>query len=108
MKPVLSILSQDSAAEISCATILKVLADETRLAVVEQLLAGPKTVSGINESLGVEPTLLSHHLKALREAGIVTGTRDGRYVSYTLTPALLNRRKGKSLDLGCCTLSFSE
>lgn len=107
MKSVLNILGQDSGEDVSCANILKVLADETRLAVVEQLLDGPKTVSEINESLGVESTLLSHHLKALREAHIVTGEREGRYVSYSLVPALLARRKGRAIDLGCCTLSFS-
>lgn len=107
MKSVLNILGQDSGEDVSCASILKVLADETRLAVVEQLLDGPKTVSEINESLGVESTLLSHHLKALREAHIVTGEREGRYVSYSLVPALLARRKGRAIDLGCCTLSFS-
>lgn len=103
----MNILGQDSEEEISCASILKVLADETRLAVVEKLLDGSKTVSDINESLGVEPTLLSHHLKALREAKIIIGTREGRYVHYSLTPHLLGRRKGKAIDLGCCTLSFS-
>ncbi|PQO25350.1 ArsR family transcriptional regulator [Blastopirellula marina] len=107
MKPALNILDQLEGEEISCASVLKVLADETRLAVVEQLLDGPKTVSQINEVLGVEPTLLSHHLKALREAQLVVGTREGRYVSYSLAQALLNRRKGRALDLGCCTLSFS-
>jgi len=98
---------QDAGDDVSCASVLKVLADETRLAVVEQLLDRPKTVSEINESLGVESTLLSHHLKALREANIITGERDGRYVSYSLVPALLARRKGRAIDLGCCTLSFS-
>ncbi|MEZ6095281.1 MAG: metalloregulator ArsR/SmtB family transcription factor [Pirellulaceae bacterium] len=107
MKPAFNILGQDSESEISCASILKVLADETRLAVVEQLLDGPRTVSEINERLGVEPTLLSHHLKALREANIVTANREGRYVCYSLTAELLSRRKGKAIDLGCCTLSFT-
>ena len=107
MKTALNILDQADGEGISCAAILKVLADETRLAVVEQLLDGPKTVSEINEQLNVEPTLLSHHLKALREAQLVTSTREGRYVSYSLAAALLNRRKGRAIDLGCCTLSFS-
>lgn len=107
MKPALSIFGQESGDEVSCASILKVLADDTRLAVVAQLLDGPKTVTQINESLGVEPTLLSHHLKVLREARIVTGRREGRYVYYSLTRELLNRRQGRSIDLGCCTLSFS-
>lgn len=108
MKTPFSIIGQDSGEEISCASILKVLADETRLAVVEQLLDGPRTVSEINDQLGVEPTLLSHHLKALREAKLISGTREGRYVSYSLAPALLNRRKGRAIDLGCCTLTFSS
>ncbi|WP_164101022.1 ArsR/SmtB family transcription factor [Candidatus Laterigemmans baculatus] len=107
MRPSFSILGQESGEDVSCASVLKVLADETRLAVVEQLLEGPKTVSAINESLGVESTLLSHHLKALRDARLVTRKREGRYASYALAPALLVRCKGRAIDLGCCTLSFS-
>lgn len=107
MKLAVNIFGDDSQGDISCAQVLKVLADETRLAVVEQLLDGPRTVSEINDSLGVEPTLLSHHLKALRESHVVSTERCGRYVSYSLAPRLLARRKGRSLDLGCCTLSFS-
>ena len=107
MKLPLTVLGQDSGQDVSCASVLKVLADETRLAVVEQLLEGPKTVSEINAVLGVESTLLSHHLKALREAHIITGEREGRYVSYSLVPSLLACRKGRAIDLGCCTLSFS-
>ena len=57
--------------EVSCADLLKVLADETRLAVVQQLMSGSRHVGAINAELQVEPTLLSHHLKVLREAGIV-------------------------------------
>ena len=106
MKSALSILGQGSGEDVSCASVLKVLADETRLAVVEQLLKGPKTVSKINETLGVESTLLSHHLKALREANIITGKREGRYVSYSLVPTLLSQSKGRVIDLGCCKLSF--
>ncbi|MGV3485417.1 MAG: ArsR/SmtB family transcription factor [Planctomycetaceae bacterium] len=107
MKTPLSVLGQDSADDISCASILKVLADDTRLAVVEKLLDGPVTVTEMNESLGVEATLLSHHLKALREANLVTRTRQGRYAVYALAPPLLVRRKGRSIDLGCCKISFS-
>ena len=107
MKPALNVLGEDDPDGVSCARILKVLADETRLAVVEQLLGGPRTVSEMNDVLGVEPTLLSHHLKALREAQIVTTERVGRYVSYSLAPSLLSRRNGRAIDLGCCTFSFS-
>lgn len=107
MKPAFKIVGQTGHEDISCASVLKVLADETRLAVVEQLLEGSKTVSEINEILEVEPTLLSHHLKALREAQLIVGTREGRYISYSLAKSLMNRRKGNAIDLGCCILAFS-
>lgn len=32
----------------------------------------------------VSPALLSHHLKVLREAGLITGERRGRWIDYTL------------------------
>jgi DNA-binding transcriptional ArsR family regulator len=92
--------------DVSCAEMLKVLADETRLAVVQQLMAGPRHVGGINAELQVEPTLLSHHLKVLREAGIVEAQRDGKAVLYRLSPNVESRRRGRSLDLGCCRLTF--
>ena len=86
--------------------MLKVLADEVRLAVVEQLLEGPKHVGEINELLNVEQTLLSHHLRVLREAGIVQSEREGRMVLYRLSPAVESARQGKAINLGCCLISF--
>lgn len=100
-------LSSNSADDISCASVLKVLADETRLAVVECLLAKPLTVAEMNESLGVEPTLLSHHLKTLREANLITRERRGRFLVYSLTSSLRARSRGRVIDLGCCKISFS-
>ena len=90
----------------SCASLLKVLADETRLAVMEQLLAGPKHVGEINEPLAVEPSLLSHHLKVLRDAGLVCAERDGKQVLYRLSPQVHGERQGKAINLGCCLISF--
>lgn len=107
MKPAFRDSSQPDSDDISCAQVLKVLADETRLAVVEQLLESPKTVSKINEAICVEPTLLSHHLRALKEARIIVGKREGRFVSYSLSPALVSRRKGRTINLGCCQIAFS-
>ena len=89
-----------------CAAQLKVLADETRLAVVRLLMKGPRHVGELNLSLGLDQSLLSHHLKMLREAGFVTAQRDGKAVLYSLTPLIQGRRSGKVVDLGCCALSF--
>lgn len=89
-----------------CASVLKVLADETRLAVVEQLMDGPKHVGEIIEALNVEQTLLSHHLRVLRDAGLVVSQRDGKQVIYTLAKHVQGSRRGKAINLGCCKISF--
>lgn len=91
---------------VACAELLKVLADETRLTVVRQLMDGPKHVGQINEALGLESSLLSHHLKVLREAGIVVSRRDGKAVLYRLAPGVESRRTGQAVNLGCCLISF--
>lgn len=94
--------------QISCANLLKVLADETRLAVVRQLMDGPKHVGEINESLQLEQSLLSHHLKTLREAGLVIGDRDGKAVLYSLAPEFKGSRTNDAINLGCCLISFES
>jgi ArsR family transcriptional regulator, nickel/cobalt-responsive transcriptional repressor len=96
----------NTADDFSCAEILKVLADDTRLGVVRQLMAGPKHVGEMNAELNVESTLLSHHLKVLRDAGIVEGERDGKAVLYRLAPDVESKRRGAALELGCCRLVF--
>ncbi|MCO6458183.1 MAG: winged helix-turn-helix transcriptional regulator [Pirellulaceae bacterium] len=90
----------------SCASLLKVLADETRLAVVAQLLEGPRHVGEMNERLGIEQSLLSHHLKVLRDAGLVTAERDGKQVLYSLAKHVQASRRGRAINLGCCLISF--
>lgn len=106
MKNELTVIGTSSGDEVSCASLLKVLADETRLAVVEQLLGGPLHVGQINESLGVEQTLLSHHLRVLRDAGLVTSQRDGKHVVYMLATSVQGHRRGRAINLGCCLISF--
>lgn len=93
---------------VSCSTILKVLADETRLAVVQLLMTGQRHVGEINSELDIEQSLLSHHLKVLRDAGLVVAERDGKSVLYRLAPEVEAVRKGRGLQLGCCSLVFEE
>ncbi|MFT5300483.1 MAG: DNA-binding transcriptional ArsR family regulator [Mariniblastus sp.] len=89
-----------------CASVLKVLADETRLAVVELLMDGPLHVGEMNASLNVEQTLLSHHLRVLREAGLVESERKGKQVLYSLANQVQSKRRGRAINLGCCKISF--
>lgn len=89
----------------SCAERLKVLADPTRLAVVAMLMEGPRHVSELNDVLGLDQSLLSHHLRLLRDAHLVKATRVGKAVRYALSPEV-ETRLGKAINLGCCSLSF--
>lgn len=106
MKHALHVVDPSETGTPSCAELLKVLADETRLAVMEQLLGGPRHVGEINETLGVEQSLLSHHLKVLRDAGLVTAERDGKQVLYRLAKNVHSSRRGRAINLGCCLISF--
>ncbi|MEA5574394.1 metalloregulator ArsR/SmtB family transcription factor [Calothrix sp. UHCC 0171] len=89
-----------------CAHQLKVLADTTRLSVLKILMEGPKHVGELNSVLQLEQSLLSHHLKILREAGFVEATRDGKAVLYHFVPTIRQVNAVKAIDLGCCLLSF--
>jgi ArsR family transcriptional regulator, arsenate/arsenite/antimonite-responsive transcriptional repressor len=65
------------------------LADPTRLAILQALSDVPRCVCEVNEAVPVAANLLSYHLKVLREAGLVTATRRGRWVDYALDHAAL-------------------
>jgi DNA-binding transcriptional ArsR family regulator len=93
---------------IDCAAKLAVLADPTRLAVVEILLGGPRNVTEINRRIGIAQNLLSHHLRILRHAGIVISARAGKGARYTLAPGVELGASHKALNLGCCSLTFEK
>ena len=61
----------------------RALGDETRLRLLELLAAGEFTVTELMESLGLGQSLVSHHLRTLRQAGLVSVRRDGRWIYYS-------------------------
>ena len=80
---------------LACADKLKVLADTTRLAVVEALMKKPRFVNELTDLLKIEQSLLSHHLAQLRDAGLVEGRRAGKSVQYRLAPGV-SRSKSRN------------
>ena len=60
----------------------RLLGDRTRLRVMLACLRGPIAVGDIAETLGVSPSLVSHHLRLLRSARLVRGTRRNKQVFY--------------------------
>jgi ArsR family transcriptional regulator len=89
-----------------CAEIMRALGDATRLGVLQALLERPHHVGDLQSKLGVEQTLLSHHLKVLREAGLVVAARDGKAVLYRVAPAIAGVQENPCIDLKCCQLVF--
>ena len=65
-------------------SLFRALADETRLRLIEQLRSGEQCVCDLTGELGASQSRLSFHLKALKDAGLVTDRRDGRWVYYAL------------------------
>jgi ArsR family transcriptional regulator len=62
----------------------KALGDPVRWAIVRELRAGTRCACELSDVADVSPPLLSHHLKVLREAGLIAGTKRGRWIDYTL------------------------
>lgn len=89
-----------------CAHKLKILADSTRLAVLQMLMERSLHVQDMNAVLKLEQSLLSHHLKVLRQEGFVTAARDGKAVRYDLAAHLRPAQANRGIDLGCCLLLF--
>lgn len=68
------------------AKLFKALGDETRLEIVEMLAAtdGEICACEFEARFDLSQPTISHHLKVLREVGLITGERRGTWVYYTL------------------------
>jgi ArsR family transcriptional regulator len=65
----------------------RALADPTRVAIVNRLAAAPEVcVCDLTEAFDVSQPTISHHLRILREAGIVNVDRRGTWAYYRLVP----------------------
>jgi DNA-binding transcriptional ArsR family regulator len=91
--------------------LLKQLADPLRLRVIDRLgHVGPATPTRLAAEFGVPLPQLSNHLRRLREARLVTATRDGRQAVYALadpglellTPLLDSITGRLEADIGAC------
>ena len=69
--------------------IFRAISDPTRRAILDLLENGERTVSELGEPFPISQPALSQHLKVLREAGVVTLRRDGRFRLYRLDPVPL-------------------
>ena len=77
----------DAAEADAVAARFRALADPTRVAIVNRLAAaGEVCVCDLNAVFDLSQPTISHHLKVLREAGLVESTRRGTWAYYRLVP----------------------
>ena len=67
----------------------RALGDETRLRLLEILTSGERSVGDLMEVTGLGQSLVSHHLRSLRQGGLVTTRRDGRWIFYATSPTVI-------------------
>jgi len=68
---------------------LKALSDPNRLRILDRLRGGERCVCDLTDALDAGQSLLSFHLKSLKDAGLVSDRRDGRWAYYTLNTEAL-------------------
>lgn len=68
------------------ARLFHALSDNTRLEIVEMLRDGECCVCELQDELRAAQSRLSFHLKVLKDAGLVTDRKEGRWVYYAIDP----------------------
>lgn len=83
----------------------KALSDPTRRAILDALKGGAKTAGEIGSRFEMTGATVSHHLSVLKEAGLVSDDRQGKFIYYELNLSVLDeitgwvaRLKGENTD----------
>jgi DNA-binding transcriptional ArsR family regulator len=92
-----------------CAEVLSALAAPERLRIIRLLAGGERNVTEIIDGASVPALNVSHHLTVLKHAKLIQARRQGRFVIYSISPAVLAEIVDAgvpkdALDLGCCQL----
>lgn len=70
------------------------MADPIRWAVLDALARAPRCVCDLQRTVPIAGNLLSYHLKVLRDVGLVTSSRRGRWIDYALAEDAHERMLG--------------
>ncbi len=87
----------DEASAAGLARVFKALGDPVRLRLMSLIGAregGEVCVCDLTSAFDLSQPTISHHLKVLREAGLIDSERRGTWVYYRLVPAALERMAG--------------
>ena len=79
--------------------VIRLLVDPLRARIVELLAEGPACVRHLVADTGQKQPTVSHHLRALREAGLVVAEPHGRFTFYRLLPDALDATAAALADV---------
>ena len=66
------------------ARAFKAFCDENRLLIIRLLAGGERCACKLQDDLSISQPTLSHHMRILCDAGVVSARRDGKWMYYTL------------------------
>lgn len=87
-------IATDRTSEEALAGRFRALSEEKRLRILGLLRSGELCVCDLQDRVGASQSLLSFHLKILRDAGLVSGRRVGRWVYYSVDRGALDELAG--------------
>ena len=70
--------------EQDMAAVFKALSDENRIRILKMLHSGEKCACKLLNELNISQPTLSHHMKILCDAGIITGRKEGKWMHYSI------------------------
>jgi len=76
---------------VAAAALFKALASPSRLAIMRELEAGPACVHELVAALGASQSLVSQHLRVLRNVRLVQGARRGKEIEYSVIDTHISR-----------------
>ena len=80
--------------------LFQALADPTRLAILRELAGSPEVCAcDFTTCCDVRQPTVSHHLRVLREAGVIESERRGTWIFYRLAPAVADRLRALASEL---------
>lgn len=77
----------------------KALSDPTRREILNLLKSGSLTAGEISDKFSMTGATISHHLSVLKEAGLISDERKGKYIYYELNMSIIDELLNWAFDL---------
>ena len=84
---------------IGIADTFKALSDGTRREILSLLTGGSMTAGEIGEQFSMTGATISHHLSVLKQAGLISDEKKGKYIYYELNASMIDELMRWAIDL---------